>query len=322
VDYGINQAYQRKVWQYKDADLDKLNLLIESFDWGELFENTSSVESAAELFSTQYLTLVRECIPEKTITIRPKDKPWFDSILRKYIRIRNRLRKKALLSNVDTDWSKYRKVRNKVNNLKKHALKNYYDNIDVYINDASKDNNKLYWKLMKDVFQTKPSREIPPIRHTADNGDIKYIFSDIEKIKALNEYFSSISNVDESGTNLPDNYLLCEETLSDIVIQEHEIYDIISILPVNKAVGPDCISHKMLKSTAKAVSKPLCILFNKSLCENTFPNYWKMAHVLPLFKKDDPSIKSNYRPVSLLSCVSKIMERVVFKYVYNFFSQE
>jgi hypothetical protein len=68
----------------------------------------------------------------------------------------------------------------------------------------------------------------------ADNGDIKYIFSDLEKIKALNEYFSSISNVDESGTNLPDNYqiiMYCvKKLLSDIVIQEHEIHDIISIL--------------------------------------------------------------------------------------------
>ena len=94
-----------------------------------------------------------------------------------------------------------------------------------------------------------------------------------------------------------------------------------SILPVNKAVGPDCISHRMLKTTATSVSKPLYILFNMSLRENTFPKFWKIAHVLPLFKKDDPSMKSNYRPVSLLSCVSKIMERVVFKHVYNYFFQ-
>lgn len=44
-----------------------------------------------------------------------------------------------------------------------------------------------------------------------------------------------------------------------------------------------------------------------------------MAHVLPLFKKEDPSLSCNYRPVSLLSCVSKIIERFVFKNVYNYF---
>ena len=53
--------------------------------------------------------------------------------------------------------------------------------------------------------------------------------------------------------------------------------------------------------------------------ENTFSHYWKIAHVLHLFKNDDPSFISNYRPVYLLSCVSKIMERVIFKHVYIYF---
>lgn len=95
--------------------------------------------------------------------------------------------------------------------------------------------------------------------------------------------------------------------------------DIISILPVNKAIGPDLISHKMLKATLFTVVKPLTLLFNRSLADNTFPCSWKIAHVIPLFKKDNPSLVSNYRSVSLLSCVSKIMERIVFKHVYNYF---
>ena len=61
------------------------------------------------------------------------------------------------------------------------------------------------------------------------------------------------------------------------------------------------------------------MLFNRSLSEKVFPSFWKLAHVIPLFKKDDPSVVSNYRPVSLLSCVSKIMERIIFKHVYNYF---
>lgn len=77
----------------------------------------------------------------------------------------------------------------------------------------------------------------------------------------------------------------------------------------------------MLKSTLQSVAKPLCLLFNKSLTENVYPNNWKIAHVLPLFKKDDPSVATNYRPVSLLSCVSKIMERIIFKHVYNYLSE-
>ena len=48
-----------------------------------------------------------------------------------------------------------------------------------------------------------------------------------------------------------------------------------------------------------------------------FPDQWKIAHVIALFKKGDTSLPSNYRPVSLLSCVSKILEKIVYKQIYN-----
>ena len=86
-----------------------------------------------------------------------------DSLLRKTIRIRNRFRKKAQKSGRESDWFTFRKYRNKVNNMKKHAIANYYDNIDSYLRDANKNNQKLYWKLLKDTFHTKSTTEIPPI---------------------------------------------------------------------------------------------------------------------------------------------------------------
>ena len=203
--------------------------------------------------------------------------------------------------------------------MKKHALLNYYDNIESYIDDASKNNNKLYWKLLKDVFHTKPGNELPPIKYTDSNGKDSIAFSDIDKIEILNEYFSSISNISNTGKSVPEMFLQCDDSLEDIIIEEYEVIDIISVLLVNKAIGPDCISHKMLKATIHTVCKPLQLLFNRSLSEKAFPDCWKLAHVLPLFKKEDPSLSCNYRPVSLLSCVSKIMERIIFKHVYNYF---
>ena len=54
------------------------------------------------------------------------------------------------------------------------------------------------------------------------------------------------------------------------------------------------------------------MLFNNSLHQNIFPTDWKLAHVIPLLKAGDKSFLSNYRPVSLLSCVSKILEKKCF----------
>ena len=72
-----------------------------------------------------------------------------------------------------------------------------------------------------------------------------------------------------------------------------------------------------LKKTCNSIAKPLCIPFNKSLNESTYPAQWKEAIVMPLFKKGEPNNPSNYRPISLLSCVGKLMERIVYKHLYN-----
>ena len=78
------------------------------------------------------------------------------------------------------------------------------------------------------------------------------------------------------------------------------------------------VSHRMLKGVAKSISKPLSILMNRSFNEGIFPKAWKVANVIPIFKKGDKSLPSNYRPVALLSCLGKLQERIVFKNLYNF----
>ena len=75
----------------------------------------------------------------------------------------------------------------------------------------------------------------------------------------------------------------------------------------------------MLKGVAGQVSKPLAILFNRSISEGVFPNLWKLANVIPIYKKGAKSSVTNYRPVSLLSCCGKLLERIIFKHMYNFF---
>ena len=74
----------------------------------------------------------------------------------------------------------------------------------------------------------------------------------------------------------------------------------------------------MLKGVSKSVSKPLCILTNRSFDEGFFSDTWKLANVIPIFKKGDKSQPCNYRLVALLSCIGKLQERIVFKNMSNF----
>ena len=140
---------------------------------------------------------------------------------------------------------------------------------------------------------------------------------DEEKCNMLNKYFSMISKLDEDHVDLPKFDTKTNSKFSDIQVNIKEIIDIIQILDPNKASGPDVISHKMLKLCPEKVAVPLHIIFNKSLREGIYPTSWKIANLIPIFKKGDSSLPSNYRPISLISCVGKVMERVVFKHLYN-----
>ena len=88
---------------------------------------------------------------------------------------------------------------------------------------------------MKDAFNVKSSTVIPPLVYYPDNRAQSIAFSNEEKVEALNNYFSSISSIDDSGANLPDMYSLCNNVIDSIFITEEDIIDIITTIPTNKS---------------------------------------------------------------------------------------
>ncbi len=111
---------------------------------------------------------------------------------------------------------------------------------------------------------------------------------------------------------------LTDCSISDIVTNRDEVQKILLDLDTNKASGFDNISAKLLKRTARSISNPLSNIFNQSLSKGTYPDVWKKANVPPVFKQNDKQNKNNYRPISLLPMIGKVMERVVFKHFYHF----
>ena len=98
-----------------------------------------------------------------------------------------------------------------------------------------------------------------------------------------------------------------------------QVLKIINSLSSKKATGVDQIPPKILKAGADALSGPISSIFNKSISQKQFPDRLKEAQVSPIFKKDDPFIKKNYRPVSVLTTHSKIFERIMFNQLSDHF---
>ena len=233
-------AYKRKVWFYKRANFESLNKMISRQDWNLI--NSLSVDEACDIFTTKIIDFCHACIPSKELTIRPNDKPWFDSQLKSLSRRRDRQKVKAIKSKNQNDWTKYKVFRNKVNNMKKkkHAKENYFNNLETVITDSNKSNPKLYWKIFKQLIKSNKNSETIPTLKTVINGQEKYSFTDQEKSNCLNDYFASVSTVHDS----------------------------------------------------KAI-------------------------IMPLYKKGPKELSSNYRPISLLSCIGKLKERLIYKHIYN-----
>ena len=101
----------------------------------------------------------------------------------------------------------------------------------------------------------------------------------------------------------------------------NELKDAFFSLQTNKSPGHDGISFNVIKNCFGPLSAPLLNIFNLSLEKGIFPDELKMARVTPIYKTGDENDSGNYRPMSVLPCFSKMLERIMYKRLYNHLSQ-
>ena len=89
---------------------------------------------------------------------------------------------------------------------------------------------------------------------------------------------------------------------------------------VRKPAGPDGIPPKLLKIAAPVIAGLMTKLFNYCIDSSEWPRQWKLSNVTPIYKKDDETSKTNYRPISVLSVIPKVFEKLKFDQLYNIFT--
>ena len=99
---------------------------------------------------------------------------------------------------------------------------------------------------------------------------------------------------------------------------EPEVSKLIQQLPSKMSSGHDNISNILLKCIGPCVVSPLVTIFNESLTMGIFPDVMKLAEVVPLYKTKAKFLETNYRPISLLTTISKVLEKIMYCRVYTF----
>ena len=186
------------------------------------------------------------------------------------------------------------------------AAKHAYANKTKESISSQKFGSRDFWRIANSVLD-KGRSAIPPLF-----SGLEVLSSPSDKEKSLAENFSMSSNLDDSGISVPVFPSRNNVKLHDISLSSKMVKKVIASLDVSKASGSDCIPVVVLRNCEPELSYILAKLFNKCLEESYFPDCWKVSSVVPVFKIVwEWSKAKTYRPVSLLSVVSEVFEKLL-----------
>ena len=229
--------------------------------------------------------------------------------LRKAIMKRSKLRNIFNKKRSSENWQSYKRQRNICSNILKSTKKTCFETLNI--NEIT--DNRQFWKTVKPFFtdKCKASNNIILTEKNETLNDNKKISN------TFNEYFTNITkglNLRESTGNInfenegsfkkiKENF--GNENFSFETVSKKDVLDLIKELPVNKATISNDIPVSVLKESIFAYYEKLTNICNNCIRSGTFPEILKKAEVTPVFKKGDPTSKTDYRPVSTLSSFFK-----------------
>ena len=291
---------------------------LETMPWNSV-QNLNTPDEMFDHWCDMFISVANKHAPIRNKRVRNKKSPWLSAELKKSMINRDKLKKQAVSSNDPLFWKKFKKERNRLNNEIKKAKADYYKS-QVESNIG---NPKAIWKCINQITHRKATNN-SSINELKVNNKSFTEPSDISDI--LNRHFISIGPNLASALPIGDtdfeSYITparsvfrLKHTTADVV------FKILKKLSPHKATGLDNISCRLLKEAAPIISVSLAMIINGSIVSGVFPSKWKIAKIFPLFKANDCTDPHNYRPISVLSTVSKVCERVVYDQLYAYLTE-
>ena len=305
-----------------DITCSKILETLDQINWDQCLIGLKT-NAAYTCFHTKLQEVLDEISPIKAIKIKPckivKD-PWMSPGLLKCVHKQKQLYKGHMKAPQDTLlMDKYKNYTNKLQQILRKTKEDYYKTkCQEYRNNTSRlwkminrITNKLNDKssavdyLKIDQIETYDSKTITEefAKHFSSVGK-KYADQITKSNTSFNQYLKNITPFPNSIYMLPTN--------------RGEIETLIDKLPNKTSKGNDNISNLLLKKLKPSIIIPLEIIFNKSIEEGVFPDDMKLADVIPLYKNKEKFLVTNYRPISLLVTISKVLEKIIYKRTYGF----
>ena len=294
--------YRKANWEEISEEIQKSHNVIEDN------KETDDIDTLWNIFKSSLLKAIEKFVPHRTASTRDRP-PWITPKIKKLIRSRDHLFKKNATKPKTSRREKLKTLKKTIQKETKKAYWDYTENLTT--ENESKSGNKKVWTFIK--HKKTDSIDIAPLK---ENNILKDTPKD--KAEILNKQFSSVFTTD-SPSDYPD--LKTSEKSSqypnipEITVSVDGTQKLLSDLNPHKAMGPDGLHPRVLKTLAAVIAPTLQIIFQKSLDTGKVPADWKKANVCPIFKKGERYNPANYRPVSLTCICSKLLEHIVTKHL-------
>ena len=248
---------------------------------------------------------MESCIPQSTKIIKSKKPSWFNKSCNQAQKEKNS--KFQLYRNNDCleNHLSYIKARNHYKTIINSSKQTFDSKIRNKIMSFP-NNSKSFWSLTKLINQNFSNSLFPSL--VTPHGSV--ISSSYEKAELFAQQFATNSTINPPNTQLP-SIPKVNSRMRNIKFKSNHVHEILSKLKTNKATGPDQIPAIVLKKCAHELSPVLTKLFQTSHSLGVFPSSWKIANIFPIPKKGSRKDPNNYRPIALLSVISKVMEKYI-----------
>ena len=295
------KPFKRYVYNYKDADFDGLQEFLFYIPWDIVYDE-NDMDLSTVKWMDLFLAAVNDCVPKIEIK-SANSASWIDAEVLKAVRRKERLRKRAKRSSSTYHSAIFRLHRAELKSLIKWKRKQYFKGLSTTLTE----NPKRFWAYYQAKYKNK---RIP----TSLQYNRVKVSDAQEKAELFNNYFNSVFKRDDC-VPLHEDYFFSgfdnyNQSLRNITLSPSMARKFLDQLNAIKSCGPDEITPRLLKECSKSLSIPLCTLFNKQLDSGCFLIVWKVANLVPVFKSDDREMVENYRVISLLCIISKVLENV------------
>ena len=300
-----------------DINLKEFSFLLNKSDWTPMYG--LSVNEAFDFFVEIVIWCFHASCPFKKCKLSKRQNGWLNEEIKREKGVLAKISKDMKRTNDVNTLIAYRAQKNKYKKMVRDAKRNFYGNKII----NSENQTKEIWKTVNTTLDRVSNRNTPLILNI--NGKMT---SEVEVVAhQFGDYFSHIAakqSAEHFGYNLTLPHTvseICMNTLFCAPITKIELIKTINDLRNKKSSSFDEISPALFKRVALSVLDQLLFLINLCLVNGTFPDILKTAVVTPVFKKGNRNDIENYRPISVVSVFSKVLEKVIYEKIMIFFNK-